>query len=421
MADSDSAKPDPFGSKESKKPERKSRAGVCRHVLEEVMVPRWSEQGRYVDISNTSLWQGRIRREDFQAPSKFGSPWQDLSPEKKQELTTQLRKIYRSQRHTYLKEEKERVHIGIWISEKVGYMYKQTIKQHAIPQINEAAPGLCLELTEDKSDQKCKIHIYNTSEDSLRGEQFELKAYTNGSVHLTHDNLAEVYFGDKYVESRPKNHVSWYQHVCVHELFHALGFEHTQQIQHAGIQVEYNPKLGIPHDQLEPDPDILGVVRFDPFSIMLYPFAKKLNQFDPAWRLKDPKLHNFHMSELNKVALNVLFPPCKHAGYNPQWNPGRKMYYCKRYVMSSHNNPVPNVTECCGLFDKGPNCPACRTLKHPDVESFPKNKETWQGWSGMIYCWKYFGKQDETDHDGYCGPDYGFACPECKALLGLDE
>ena len=83
--------------------------------------------------------------------------------------------------------------------------------------------------------------------------------------------------------------------------------------------------------------------------------------------------------------------------------------------MQNHNRPAKNATDghCGPTF--GANCPACRSLKNPKVEGFV-SKGRWQGWSGLIYCGKYFG-QPEPGHDGYCGLNNGLPCPESKRLL----
>lgn len=63
----------------------------------------------------------------------------------------------------------------------------------------------------------------------------------------------------------------------------------------------------------------------------------------------------------------------------------------------------------------GPNCPACRVLKTDRVERLWR-KGKWQGWTGMVYCGRYFGIRSKG-HDGYCGPNNGPNCPECHYEL----
>ena len=129
------------------------------------------------------------------------------------------------------------------------------------------------------------------------------------------------------------------------------------------------------------------------------------------------------MSELDKVTLNMIFPPRRRlrrirqsrSAYNPKEFEcaGTNMFYCFRDVMESHNNPYNKISNgICGgdqLRPSGPNCPACRTLQCK--RSFLKDGK-WQGWSGMIYC----GKTSSHPCGHTCGSDYGYPCNECKAL-----
>ena len=91
------------------------------------------------------------------------------------------------------------------------------------------------------------------------------------------------------------------------------------------------------------------------------------------------------------------------------------MWYCGRYVMTRHNYPAENTTDgYCGK-NNWANCPACRTLKNDKVNELVRRGK-WQGWSGLFYCGKYFGKQG-GGHDGYCGPNNGHPCPDCARIL----
>lgn len=124
-------------------------------------------------------------------------------------------------------------------------------------------------------------------------------------------------------------------------------------------------------------------------------------QGDEIWTLKpkDYKL-NDSMSELDKLALNIMYP----SGYYKDYKPKLKencLYYCGRYVMKDHNRPAENMTDGrCGP-NNGPNCAACRVFKTKLSEK-AINKGVWQGMNGYFYCGKYFGVQ-EKGHDGFCG------------------
>lgn len=59
--------------------------------------------------------------------------------------------------------------------------------------------------------------------------------------------------------------------------------------------------------------------------------------------------------------------------------------------MQNHNMPAESLTDgSCGM-DNGPNCHACRTLANEEFDKLMGRKR-WQGWSGMVYCGKKFGK-----------------------------
>ena len=140
------------------------------------------------------------------------------------------------------------------------------------------------------------------------------------------------------------------------------------------------------------------------------------NEADPVWRLKPKRDEpNVQLSELDKVGLNVVYKPCRHSCYNPKISPVTGLYYCGRKVMSRHNYPGGNTTDgCCGP-NNWANCPACRTLVTEKFREIVKDGK-WQGWSGLVYCGIYFGKQEEG-HDGYCGPNNGPPCSKCRYLL----
>lgn len=99
-------------------------------------------------------------------------------------------------------------------------------------------------------------------------------------------------------------------------------------------------------------------------------------------------------------------------GEGPNYSPtkiGRSvtgLKYCGRYF----GVQSPGHDGNCGPTN-GPNCPACRVLKSERVEKLRRRGKL-QGWTGEVYCGRYFGIQSEG-HDGYCGPNNGPSCPEC--------
>ncbi len=145
-----------------------------------------------------------------------------------------------------------------------------------------------------------------------------------------------------------------------------------------------------------------------PLSVMFYPendYIKRKESNDIIWELKPFPEQNKQLSELDKVGLNIVFPPCKTGAYNPKISNVTGLYYCGRSVMRSHNYPADNSTDSnCGP-DNWANCSACRILKTRSFNAI-KNNGRWQGMSGLVYCGRYYGKQQER-HDGYCGPNNG--------------
>ena len=341
--------------------------------------------------------------------------------------------------------------VPTWISEQVNDEWKRIITSHAIVELNTAAPGIHLHIVTDK--RKARIRIYNATEDPLlsKSKKFSAqkqaqRAYTRGNVlHYSkrwNDRvsselpIARVYLGNDFKPHR-------YKRTSVHEILHALGFKHEHKRKGANKELEIVSKDEpdrplIPEHkckdaeqeattvnkgklderQLKPEKNVHGLTRFDPFSIMMYSEGgegdplKRTDHADPVWKHKKSGDLNQELSELDKVALNLFYPPREHSGYKPKWNPATNTYYCSRKVMATHNRPDGPVCDgFCGgdpskTVKEGPNCPACRTLKSPDGATLPLDESRWQGWSGMIYC----GKNG-------CGPDFGQPCQECKKLL----
>ena len=304
--------------------------------------------------------------------------------------------------------------VPIWISEHVNDGWKRVITSHAIVELNTAAPGINLHIVKDKN--KARILIFNAKEDSRSSktaEQQGRRAYTKEKILSSRRSsqlpVARIYLGNDFSNKR-------HRRTTVHEILHALGFKHEHKQKGADQELAIvNPKK-LDDRQLIPEDNIHGLTRFDPFSIMMYNEGgrdlKRTAHADPVWQRKKSRDLNQEMSELDKVGLNLFYPPREHSGYKPKWNPATNMYYCSRKVMAIHNRPDGPISDgFCGgdpskAVKEGPNCPACRTLKSPDGATLPLDKSRWQGWSGMIYC----GKNG-------CGPDFGQPCQECRKLL----
>ena len=86
---------------------------------------------------------------------------------------------------------------------------------------------------------------------------------------------------------------------------------------------------------------------FDPFSVMLYNESEDMERTGDSriWKLKKDFEQPNILSELDKVSLNILYPPAITEGeYDPKL--GRTgLYYCGRKVMQGHNNPDDDISD----------------------------------------------------------------------------
>ncbi len=185
--------------------------------------------------------------------------------------------------------------------------------------------------------------------------------------------------------------------IVVHEMLHALGFEHEHQRRDAGHYLRVCHKYK-KNDQVKVDPYVKPLTPFDRFSIMMY----KIGHFVQLRGAEEINQQNERMSELDKIALNLTYPPAKIPGvYDPKLVQETGMYYCNRPVMTNHNQPSTYLVTHCGP-DSGPNCPACRILSRPHH----RGNARWQGQSGFVYCGK-----------DLCGPDNEEPCEDCGKII----
>jgi hypothetical protein len=271
-----------------------------------------------------------------------------------------------------------------------------------IEEINEAAPGLSLYKVQNKA--MANIHV-----SCLLGE---LTAHTTGNV-LIGTGKAYVCLGTEWPEYDMGP-------TALHELLHALGFEHEHQQHGANEYMDFsktsNPEYsGFQNDIVEKS-DMIAITRFDPFSVMIYyegfcELRHKDNPADNVWNLKPGNAKNLKMSELDKVALNMIYKPCFRDNFQPELC---GLYICGRPVMKDHNYPGDFPIAFGGKCgDRNINCPACRTLKTDKIlEIWSQGK--WQGWSGLVYCGKHISVNGQN-----CGPDIGENCTDCQDILDL--
>lgn len=315
----------------------------------------------------------------------------------------QCKEFYVNQSRHTLGEYRDRQKVPIYVSSSVhrdwiGFLEK------GIAEINEACPGLHLFQAEESESMVV-----------ILGSDTDESCYTRGNIFRRPRDRQQVFIS-LYSGWKNKKRTS------VHELLHALGAKHEHQAAGADSFLYNECPTGCKdYDQYAPDSNFLKVTRRDPFSIMMYQegcqscLVRRADK-DKVWDLKTPGEINDEMSELDKVGLNQLYPPCKSAAYNPVRSKATGVLYCGRHVMQNHNRPAASTTDgYCGP-NNWANCPACRSLKNPVVSQLYTSKGRWQGWSGLVYCGEYYGRKS-PGHDGYCGPNNGPPCPQCEIIL----
>ena len=315
--------------------------------------------------------------------------------------------------------EEDRVSVLIWIDDKLDDRWKDSLCE-AVQAINEAAPGLSLSITED--EKRAIVHVL-----AIDNKDSEPYTEVEGNIlmRLKEKNFVTKIRLGKWKDDGKKG-------VCIHKLFHALGFhhEHEHQLQDAIAEpYVYHQDSG---KEITIDKNDLCFIQFDSLFTTLYPCKKEyegeLEGHVCKCMLKEyPAKVNTECDELDMVGLNLVYPPCidktaNNARYRPQLGKNG-MYYCGRKVMIGRTYPAAgeDYTHFCGP-DKGPNCSACRTIKSPRVKEILDGGR-WQGMTGRVYCGRPFTQPGILSkiHDGACGMNNGPACPECKNILNKEH
>ena len=225
----------------------------------------------------------------------------------------------------------------------------------------------------------------------------------NAKGNIINGHRANIFLGSNPIPDKTD--------LATHELLHTLGFKHQHQRREAYAFI-YEPDID--SRQYLAHPRILGITPFDPNSVMLYNQNSKIKKNNsPVWKTK---LDKTNMSELDKVALNLLHPPVRSNNYRPEkfqkidgiWR--ETVFSCGRVFRRQDGTEAI----CDARNNGGPTCPACRVLKSKRLNEIIKMGK-WQGWTGLVYCGKQFCEPEEK-HDGYCGPNTGQQCPDCKAV-----
>lgn len=249
-----------------------------------------------------------------------------------------------------------------------------------------------------------------------------------------------------------------------HELLHGLGIKHEHQRHDA--QVTRTSKS----DQTK-QVSLVCLTPYDPTSILHYNAhvnnacsnctngtkitwdqgVQAISKNVPLWG-KGHQGQRLRMSELDKLGLNRLYPPClvdresltysmkndygggknypktiSHS-YNPKKSWKTDLFYCGRRVMEFHNGfgvdswvqtgdswQIRGTDGRCGPTN-GANCPSCRVLDNDQIPTKNSDgRDVWQGFTGMFYCGKMFGKPN-NGWDGRCGWNNGPSCEACRKL-----
>lgn len=312
--------------------------------------------------------------------------------------------------------------------------------QNALEKISIATPGIKFTYTQNSFERSTnyirigfdKIDIDKEKEKETYEKEYEkllTKAYTSYN-----DEYPFIHLG----HNRP---LATMQATSLHELLHALGFCHQMQRRDSDLYVN------VDMEKLKGDKNLAyqyerknkAFTRFDPFSIMMYPEDEIMTRLsdEKIWELKSGPERSKELSELDKVALNLVYKPCKSESkhmYLPVISETTNMLYCGRDVMQFHNQNVPpTISSKCGP-QIWANCPSCRVFK--DVQSYCGKKTNiitikkcleegkWQGLSGNFYCGNKYAEEFLTfrfdtciESDGVCGPDQGIPCTDCGKLL----
>ena len=176
---------------------------------------------------------------------------------------------------------------------------------------------------------------------------------------------------------------------ALHTVMLALGFEHgnfsVSANQTLNFEEHLNSYAKISKIVLQSiSIDKLSMMSVDSNAAMKLKDSVKIWSLDKSVQANSKLILSKSLSELDKVALNIVYPPVRILReYNPKLGE-TGYYYCNRPVMSSHNYLHKSSEEFCDS-QFGPNCPACRTfttVKMDELNNFNK----FQGPSGMVYC-----------------------------------
>lgn len=268
---------------------------------------------------------------------------------KENNYTEILKFYYRFQHDHTLNTQNEPLNILVYIHHcQLKNAWIRAV-QNAITSINEITPGINLHETKDIDSSQIHIGVHKSIEPTVACTMY-------GSIEESPTEYKPfIHLGSEWDSNQMKG-------TSIHELMHALGFNHEMQRLDKEMYVDVDKNVDHNYDK-----KIYKIrTRFDPFSVMLYPEDNEMwrKAGDPIWNLKKTQDQCQALSELDKVALNLKFKPCinKNIKYLPQLSIHTGMLYCGRQVMLNHNQIGKATTDgYCGP-DNWANCAACRVI-----------------------------------------------------------
>lgn len=369
--------------------------------------------------TNSELWMDKYTPDAIRLQQVHG-----LLKAIKEEDYEQILKLYYKSQHQHTLNPKDKpLQIPVFIYRDQLQRTWNRALDNAFKSINEATPGINLYETKDINISQIHIGVHKSGKSNAA---WTMHGSIKDTLKFPGKSKPFIHLGQKWNKNARYG-------TSIHELMHALNFDHEMQRFDADIYLEIDEDVD--HNYQKTTNKVL--TRFDPFSVMMYPLIKmEEKDGDPIWKLKDDGNQCQELSELNKVALNLVYQPCinKSKNFSPQLSIQTGMLYCGRPVMKTHNQVGKGTTDgFCGP-NNWANCAACRVvtrIKDKDNKSkqIPKleaclQQGKWQGLSGLFYC----GKQDAkfatglkfVKSDRKCGPDNGLPCNDCGKELFND-
>lgn len=256
----------------------------------------------------------------------------------------------------------------------------------SIEELNMHVPGLVIAVTKDRTEADVVMVDNVASPNKI----YNISWFKSGSHYA-----AVIAFGQNF------KGIYELKQASMLAILHGIGFRHQMTrlysiLAKSKIQDKNQNQI---------------IKRFDPNSILLLGSINLVEKGVWTFQVGDQNIKG--LSELDKVALNLLFPPCITNVYKPKVSRQTGLLYCGRKVMANHNHPARSITDGnCGPGN-GANCPSCRTIKEQTVGKMQRlvTLGKHQGWSGMVYCGCIGCLADN------CGPSYGTPCQSCRQCV----